>query len=247
MQKVLIVEDDSIQRTSLAQAINNNYPDWMIDTADCFEAAKENILHSLDSDDYYTLFLLDIQLTNNSGDRGGFFLAEMLRKEMPYYKTPILFLTAVSDDNYYALSHFHCYNYISKPYTSEDIIRQLEQMLVTGYLSLNTFEIIDTSRIIHRCDSCNLKYIKSEGHVLLIQCENFSFRTRNYTIESIHKILNQDFVQCHKQYIINFNFVTNFDRLLRVINLDSETIPVGKKYLANIDHMLRLNGARKNE
>jgi len=75
-----------------------------------------NVLRlSIEKENYFSLFLLDIQLSHEEGDRGGFIFANEIRKIPSYYMTPLLFLTAVSDENYFALSHYHCYNYIAKP------------------------------------------------------------------------------------------------------------------------------------
>ena len=134
MQKVLIVEDDTIQLNMLYQTIHDAYPSWNIFCVSDYAAADRLILDSLQKSASFTLFLLDIQLTKDIGNRDGFFLAKEIRQHSAYYQTPILFLTAVSDENYFALSNFHCYNYISKPYTDADIRYQLQQMLMTGYL-----------------------------------------------------------------------------------------------------------------
>ena len=145
-QNILIVEDDKAQNINLNNAINAQYPAWTIDSCYTYDEALEHIISSVNKNNIYTLFLFDVQLSKEKGNRGGFLLAEELRKLHPYYRTPVLFLTAVSDEGGFALSNYHCYNYISKPYTSQDILIQLEQMLITCYLE-STLDICDSDRI----------------------------------------------------------------------------------------------------
>lgn len=240
MQKVLIVEDDTIQLNMLYQTIHDAYPSWNIFCVSDYAAADRLILDSLQKSASFTLFLLDIQLTKDIGNRDGFFLAKGIRQHSAYYQTPILFLTAVSDENYFALSNFHCYNYISKPYTDADIRYQLQQMLMTGYLRNNTLELTDTQRILHRTSFCDILYIKSAYHVLSVFCEADFFQTRQYSLESILPMLDKDFIQCHKQYIINTSKVLHLDITSKIVTLTSnDSIPVGKSFLQDIERFYR--------
>ena len=122
MQHILIVEDNEIQLNMLVKTIMQEYPDWKVDFCKSYDAAMNYIKDSLsDMSMQYTLFLLDIQLTNYKTDRGGFLIAEEIRKIPLYFRTNILFLTGISDEGLYALSNFHCYNYITNNVKPEDI------------------------------------------------------------------------------------------------------------------------------
>jgi len=238
MHKILIVEDDIFQLNILYETIHNAYPSWAIHRAATYEEAESLIRSSVETAKYFTLFLFDVQLTNESVNRGGFFLAQMVRSIREYVLSPILFLTAVSDDNYFALSNFHCYNYIPKPYTPEDILSQLHQMLITGYLQTSTIEISDTNRVIHRNFISDIVYIKSQSHVLSIYCKDTSFQTRQYSLDSISTILDNSFIRCHKQYIINKNLITSYDRTMKRLIIAGESIPIGKLYAQKIHQIL---------
>ena len=133
MQHILIVEDNNEQLNMLVSTIKNSYPSWVIDYASSYDEAVILIQRSVEEHPF-NLFLLDIQLAEDSSDRGGFLLAKEIRNIPNYYRTSILFLTSVHEASSFALSNFHCYNYITKPYTGIDILNQLEQMLLTGYL-----------------------------------------------------------------------------------------------------------------
>ena len=117
-QHILIVEDDISQNNNLNKAINSHYPKWETESSYTYNDALDRITNSI-QENPYTLFLFDVQLSKEKGNRGGFLLAEKLRTFPLYYKTPILFLTAISDEGGFALSNYHCYNYIAKPYSPQ--------------------------------------------------------------------------------------------------------------------------------
>lgn len=237
MHKILIVEDDLIQLNILEETIKKEYPDWEICTAQNFNMGNKLIQESAAKLLPFTLFLFDIQLTNSKGDRGGFFLAKELRNLSLYYRTPILFLTAISDGGNYALSEFHCYNYISKPYTPKDILLQIEQMLFTGYLE-NTITITDVNRISHKIFLNEIIMVESKAHTLIIHTDNEVndvYITREHTLESFNKILGNGFLQCHRRHIINTKFLQNYDKVSRCVHVGNLWVPVGRTYYKKLE------------
>lgn len=240
-QKVLIAEDDMEQNRFLCQVIQTNYPEWTIISAHTYAEASDYIAE-IDKDTIsdltpFSLFLFDVQLSKEIGDRGGFLLAEELRKRRRYYKTPVLFLTAISDEGGFALSNYHCYNYIPKPYSAKDILDQLEQMLITGYLD-NMLDIIDSDRIHHNIYASDITYIESKGHIITIHIDKENLQTRDYTLASISKLLGPEFIQIHKRYIINYKKVTHLDNSNSCVNICDTVIPVGRVYKKNLDSVI---------
>lgn len=231
MQKILILEDDTNQLNLLKDTIIKEFPSWYIEAVSSYEDAKTHIEKSINEASPFTLFLLDVQLKKEADDRGGFSIAELIRENKIYYKTPILFLTAVPDENYFALSNFHCYNYIPKPFLPKDIIAQIHQMELTGYLESESIEIVDIQRIIHRIEIGDILYIKSCSHQIEVQCANKIIYSRRYSLENFSSLLDDNFLQCHKQYIVNISKISNIDRLTRYININNQyTIPIGRTY-----------------
>lgn len=234
-QKILIVEDDPIQNDSLRHAIVAQYPDWNIISSYNYDDALAHIKNSVYKDhDSYTLFLFDVQLSREKGDRGGFLLAEEVRKLHQYYRTPVLFLTAVSDEGGFALSNYHCYNYISKPYTMQDILSQLDQMLITGYLE-TTLDICDSDRIHHNLSPEDILYIESKGHTLVMHMKQDTLVTREYNLSTILELLGYEFVQIHKRYIVQIKKITHVDKVNMCINIGTTMIPIGRAYKSNLN------------
>ena len=227
MNNILIVEDDKTQAQMLKDTINSKYPSWNIIITNSFEDA----ISALKQPVSYTLFLLDIQLNNEPNNRQGFDLAKEIRKDTSYHRTPILFLTSITEEGMYALSTFHCYNYIAKPYTQENILFQIEQLLATGYLT--TFiEIMDTTRIFHKINVEEIYMVETSNHLITIHTTMATYETRQYnSLQKIQELLGQNFVQCHRKFLINTKFIDLFDRTALCLYIRGKFIPVSKKNL----------------
>lgn len=231
MQKILIVEDDTVQLEMLYETIHSRYPAWEIQKGSSLEAAQASLQESVTANEYFTLFLLDIQLSKEPGDRNGFQLAQSIREISVYYKTPILFLTSVSEEMSRALTQFHCYNFITKPYRKETVLEQLRQMLLTGYLQ-DVLDIADTQRIHHRLQPQDIRYIESRSHTIFIYTVYGCIQTREYSLSAMAEQLGTSFIRCHRRYLVNPEHITGFDRSTRYLLADKDTIPVSQSGIA---------------
>ncbi len=238
MNRVLIVEDDEFQGFYLYNTLNPKYPDWDIVMCYSYETAINSVVDSVMNNNFFTVFLLDIQLDSKTGDKSGFDLASRIRNYLPYYRTPLLFLTADSTCSSYALSKFHCYNYITKPYNSEDVLSEIEQLMLTGYI-FDAIEINDTDRIHHRLIPNNIIYVKSAGHCLYIATTDSNiYETRSYSLKSIAEKLGTQFIQCHKQYLINEAYLSNYDNVTKCVRIPHGTIPIGRQFRNTIENYI---------
>lgn len=237
MNRVLIVEDNSNQCTFLEETLHDAYPLWEICTAKTCEECVHLLDDSIENKQLFTLFLLDVQLTSAVDDRGGFLLAEHLRKQPDYYRTPILFLTGILNDGAFALSNYHCYNYITKPYSAEDIINQLEQMLFSGYLD-KTINIMDTRRIQHMIVIDNIQLIQSDRHNIHIYDDHSEYVTRQYTLTQLEEMLPGYFVRCHRRCIFNKRYLKNIDFTGRYIQTKDFHFAFSKNYTDRMYELL---------
>lgn len=238
MNRVLIVEDDEFQGFFLYKTIQKKYSQWDLILCYTYEQAINAIVDSVVTNNYFDIFLLDIQLTDKSGDQSGFELASKIRTYLPYYRTPLLFLTAASAYSNYALSKFHCYNYITKPYNSDDILDEIEQLMLTGYI-FDALDITDTDRIHHRLIPSNIIYVKSAGHSLHIATtDNNVYETRIFSLKYFAQKLGCHFIQCHRQYLINDSYLSNYDNVTKCIRIPKGTIPVGRQYRNTIENLV---------
>ena len=74
-------------------------------------------------------------------------------------------------------------------------------------------------------------YIESFRNYIVIHT-SISDYTLRYTLKKIHKKLGNEFVQCHKSYLVNLNNVICIKE--NTIELKNEvTLPIGNKYKSN--------------
>lgn len=229
-QKILIVEDDDMQRTQLAERIRELPSALWVETAGSFSEAESLLRDSIINNEAYNLFLLDIHLSEDESKLEGFQYAQLIRSHTIYQLTPLIFLTSNSQQIEFALNNFHCYNYIRKPYSCKDIANRVEHILMSHCIQQDTFFIRDTKRIAHRLSKENILFMESNGHGIKIVCENASIVTRELSLSSVPELLGNNFLRCHKKFIINKNQILNFDGVCSSIQISGYTIPVGKSY-----------------
>lgn len=138
MQNILIVENDLKRQRTLKEIIQKRFPGWGIVCATDCRGGSSLIVDSIRKKTRFSLFILEIQLNEDSDTMGGFTLAGEIRAQREYQMTPIMFLASVPDFIQEAISNYHCYNYIREPYSPADIVEKIQQMRETGALPDDT-------------------------------------------------------------------------------------------------------------
>lgn len=239
MNKILIVEDDAVQCHSIREIILQTYPEWDVKCASDYNEAVSLIDRSLERNDYFTLFLLDIQLSKKNDAPDGFSLANKIRNIKEYYRTPLLFLTSVVDKTNYALSNFHCYNYITKPYSDDDILEQINQMMLSGYLINNSLTFRDINHVLYNIVSDDIICVELRSHYVIITTAYGEISTRDYNYSMLCSLLPDNFVTCHRKFIINVNHVTWFDENNRIVKVADKSINVSRTYKNELENKLK--------
>ena len=188
---------------------------------DKMEKMLENIFikHNFDakvsfkSDDFDTILkyvdnnktdvlILDINLKHG---KTGLQIAEVVRKKN---KDAYLIFTTAHLEYAMMAYKFKTFDYIAKPLTferiEETIVRLFEDVngLPKKYIKIdnkNTF--IDENQI---------HYIKRDGMKLIFHTPNRDYEVYS-SFNKIQASLPDNFVRCHKSYIVNINNVTNVD------------------------------------
>lgn len=183
---------------------------------------------------YYDAFLLDIQLEDYSGIE----LAKSIREIDKYKLTPIIFITAIPTRELMAFKEIHCYDYIVKPFTEKEVREALETIINHG---MKTENKLKTLKIIQKSYTYILKqdeiiYIESKNKDLLLVTVNEEIKLSNYSIRKVLEELDTNFIQCHRGYIINIEYIRRIDHRDNTIKLrgTDELIPIGRKYRENL-------------
>jgi len=191
-----------------------------IDAQVVYKAKSSNEILEYIKDNTVDVLILDINLNSNIS---GCDIAEIVRKKNK--DVYIIFFTAHME--YVLLAYkYKTFDYLVKPITSEKleatVLRLVEDIKIshTHFLKFNNTVI--------KQDEIN--YIKKDG-MKLILCTP----SKNYEVYSsfskIENCLPDNFVRCHKSYIINVNNITHFATKDNVVSFEHNApCSIGAKY-----------------
>lgn len=235
MNTVLIVEDNFEQLNGLKEFLLHSYNTMNILCATNYEDAKKII-----DANAINFFLLDIELVPYS-DITGITLGEYIRSLPQHRYTPILFLTARMDQMEAAINKTHCYNYLMKPYRYEVLASTINSLIGSPLLSSElTLKLTDTNGILFRLKPEELYLIQSISKTLILTTKHGTLSSRQYTLTQLLELLPDNFCQCHKSYIVNYKYITSYDKTFKTAYIGniSYRIPVGRKYKENFERVL---------
>lgn len=226
MGRILIVEDDPVISRGLAKMASSINPELeILITGYAEKALTYAKKYSIDG------FFLDIQLK----DYSGLSLGKKIRKIDAYQLTPIVFITAIPTRELLAFKEIHCYDYIVKPFTEEEVKKIFKTIIHHGIskkenkgsvLKLKQKEytyVIKQEEII---------YIESVNKRLSIMTMDEEFTVATYKLNQLLNELTPDFVQCHKGYIVNSSYIEKIDKTDNLVYLKERNtpVPLGRKY-----------------
>lgn len=228
---ILIVEDElNIQKllSSCIREVDDSARIYISNSSlGALKVAKENLID---------IFLIDIQLIDYKGTQ----LAKELREMKQYQYTPMIFATALANEEINAYREIKCYSFLIKPFTKEEVKQTISEAI--DYRN-NSAEPKRTIRIeqkshIFEYDLKDIVYVESFGKKMALHlrtAENgvMMEMISGYTLKGILKLLNtEEFIQVHKSYIINKNFIVQIKKAEGLIVLKNIqlTLPMGNKF-----------------
>ena len=233
MIDVLIVEDELIIAEDIAMNLENagyNVVGVAIDFDEGVAAIK---LHQPD------LILLDINL---AGRKTGLDLAKYINDE---FEIPFIFTTSYTDSNTLSeAKKLKPINYLVKPFQKEQLFTAIEiadfktknpdKTEVQNESEEQVFFIKDDIFIKDKLKYTRLNldkilYVKSEGNYLEIHTEELKpFLIRSTMHTFLTEINRKNFLQTHKSYIINLDYLTKFE--MPFVTIQAIKIPITKNY-----------------
>lgn len=166
------------------------------------------------------ILLLDIKMDNING-------MDVARKiRQSGNKMEIIFITSLIDyvqDGY----EVKAYRYLLKPINLEELKKHLLTCIKEIKLNKKHYIIIKNKSNTYKINSNEITYIEVQKKDMLIHTINKDFEVR-YSLEKIERDLNLDqFVRCHKSFIVNLNYVENIKPNIAILE-SGEEIPVSR-------------------
>ena len=220
---IFIFEDDKIQATALKNYIN----EYSQDMHPVIAASTKEAISILSKEPYFRAYFLDISTNPDAENTDGLKIAEYIRHKTKN-NAPIIFTTAFPKHIYHAFNDIHCTAYLLKPYTKEQLFRQLDNILGTErYFTIKT---IDNIRIKLNFD--DVFYFESHGRYIIAHTLHGEFMTRQYRLKQILELFPAYFEQCHKSYIVNTRYIELIDPYAHLISLKKtkDKVPCNRNY-----------------
>lgn len=239
MFTVLILENDKEQQKAVAKIINEHYENWQI-----FNAATYKEACNLIETKTFDLFLLDIELDTTDVDDldcDGLDFGKYIRSIKRYTYAPIVYITALPDRIFFAVQELHCISYLVKPYTTYKLIETLDYII--GEHTEKKKEKItlkDSNGVYLHVILDDIDYIESSSKETVIYTHDGHIKLTNMTINELLNIFPDNFVQCHRKYIINLHHFYSYDKSTFIIQVGKHSIPLGRKHKKAIEERLHL-------
>lgn len=226
---IVIVEDESNISDLIYKTINDIYPNAKVTI---FENAKDALDYA--NANHIDIFLLDIQLN----DYKGTLLAKQIRSIDTYKYTPIVFITALANEELYAYREIKSYSFLTKPFTKDELLKTLKDVIeYKKHLNPQSKKLKITQKLfVFEYELKDIVYIESFGKKLEIHLNKGNEVISGYSLKSILELIDDShFIQCHKSYIVNKNYIEKIDKVNKIIHLSTfDNIPVGKKFECNV-------------
>ena len=240
MYKILIVEDETEQREALARIIRDAFPNFTIYEVGSYSDAI-NILNV--NDITFSFFFLDVDL-GESEHRNGLTLGDFIRSHPIYEFIPIVYITSFSEHIMYALNTLHCSSYLVKPYSSQQVISSISNLLLSPLTPTPQLEINDVNGINFTVLEKDIIFAKAELKTIKIYTQYDIITTRQHTLTSlVAQITSPYILRCHKKYVVNLAYCDSYDRTYKCIGLKAphhvkESIFIGRNYKALVEERL---------
>ncbi|MEC1786829.1 LytR/AlgR family response regulator transcription factor [Schinkia azotoformans] len=234
VKDILIIEDDvSLRKYLIAKAnkINSRIGIKSTDSAgEALQIAREYDIMA---------FFIDIQLVDYSGLE----FAKQIRELDKYLFTPIVLITAIPTYELEAYRQVHCYEYIIKPFTDEELTDMFERILV-GYIDkIQNHEkkiCLDMNGITQLIDTKEVIFVEYKLRKINLYFRDSVLKYKHVPLKKFAEQLTCDFIQVHQSIIINRDFIQTIDRIhnyiiLKYINIK---IPIGKSYRKEVGDCL---------
>ncbi|SNR17373.1 LytR/AlgR family response regulator transcription factor [Tenacibaculum jejuense] len=233
---VYIVEDEIFQLEDLKislEVLGHNCigaSDDPMETLDQIEKLKPDVI------------LIDIHLQKR---KSGIMLAEKIKR---FYKTPLIYTTSAYDEaTINEASVTKPVAYLTKPIKENDLKAALilaSQQIESKIKDDNNREFFARhGNKLFKIDINSILYVHtdSKNYCSIITKDERKFSVRNSISGLLKTLNNDDFIQTHRSFLINWNYIKSFSESDQSIDLKhiNLSIPVGRTYKSKI--LERLN------
>lgn len=239
MINILILEDQKESREALEKMIASYGSEGEIDIDSAATFMEAEAL--LNNNKTYNGFFIDINLDiHNQDDQSGIEFARLLRTNRKYEFTPVIMVTSIASLEMTAFREIHCYQYIVKPYDRQTVEEVIRKIIMHDKVAEEKNIIVKKDGINYRIKCDAIQYVQAVTRGVMFKMTKESIKIPYMTIkEFMTKVEPEDFVQCHRMYVVNKKHVKFFDVVNRIIKLeDGSQVEIGITYKDKIKKII---------
>ena len=211
--KIAICDDDREILAELRKLILEFFSDKSTETELSEFSDGEQLIHS---GERFDLAVIDVEMPRADGIKAAKYVQTT-------NENALIIIVTGHEDYLDAAMEINVYRFLPKPISKERFFRGLDGA-VTRYLRVSQPVLIETENEILRLNTGDILYLVIENRYITVYAKDRIVPTKK-TMTWWRSYLNPDiFTQCHKSYLVNMRYVTNFNR--ESITLSSE----GKTY-----------------
>lgn len=187
-----------------------------------FKSTKVSEVLDYMKDNKVDVLFLDIQLKS---DTNGIDIAEKIRAT----NKNIYFIFTTGHLEYAFLAfQVKAFDYIPKPITTERLEKTLVRLFEDIDFSSSNFISLNSKTYINQND---IYYIKRDGMKLVFKTKSNVYETYS-SFNKVSDKLSNNFVRCHKSYVVNINNISHIDANTLFFNDEAKCF-IGPKYKNN--------------
>lgn len=235
MLNFVVCDDNNVILNKISKMLESIFIKHSLDANIVLKSNSANDVISFIKNNKVDVLLLDINL---KGNISGLNIAEELRKTNK--SAYIIFTTGHLE--YVMLAYkFKTFDYLPKPIT----IEKLEETILRLFNDIENsshkkyIKIGNNQTII--CEN-DIEYIKRDGMKIVFHTNKQDYETYS-SFKKIQLNLPQNFVRCHKSFIVNINKISNIETSSNTISFENNShCLIGPKYKNNFMEVLNNYG-----
>ena len=238
MARIFVLEDNKQSRETLKNMLCHISAEITVDTAADLAKARL-LLHSTVS---FDLFLLDVNLVKEDReDSSGLVFAEEIRSIIKYEFTPVVMITSVAALEIEAFRKIHCYQYILKPYSEDEVKAVVKKVLSHVRAEEKPYIIVKKDGINYKILCEEIVYCRAIPRGICLYLKGEKMEVPYLSIRQLmDKLPKQEFFQCHRMFAVNKAYVKYYDLVNQIIQVEGyqEGIDIGVTYKTEVRRLL---------
>ena len=234
MLNFVICDDNSHTIDNLKSMLEKSFMKYDLDWNIVFTSTKADELLNYVAENKCDVIILDINLHSKLN---GLDIADKIRE---YNRESYLIFTTAYHEYILSAYQYKTFDYLCKPITTERLNITINNLIKDVTKTPKKFIRLDNKNTI--IDESEVEYIKRDGMKLI-----FHTNYRDYEIYSsfmkIKDKLPDNFIRCHKSFIVNVNNITKIEPITNSIYFSNDTCDIGPKYKKELMEVIKNHGS----